>query len=1192
MSDEQTKVKQENKIPTDNETALLQSMNSNTDSRSDGQNISNNANIENNKSSSTTTTAAAAAAVTTAKPTIAGQSDSNDSTQLDTENKDPSKEAPPPPPTNTTTAKAGSGNSKAEKPKAFTIKYKRPRGSRACTVCRSRKVRCDAEIHIPCTNCITFGCDCVLPEVKKRGNQSGESKAKKQKLAAAAAASATAETEATSTTPASATSTDETKAKVKAKIRTSKEGNANRKINGVEDTTTKSTFQQSPISSTTPAFATNNSLELTKTNKELFTATPEKQLLPEPPTQPRTQAANHNHYNHHNHHNHQHHTHHNQNSHKLPIHSEPILNISQVSIPPSLTSTYKNRPSMHKKELMSSKSKPSMTFLGSSSVGVIPQNAGENHVQLTEDIFDVSDTGLDSVELEILKLRGAFLLPSKDLAMDLINAYFQHVHPLMPVINRSLFMKKFNDPNDNPSLMVLHAVLLCGSRVSKNPLLLDSNGSTNLASLTFFRRAKALYEMNYESDPVSIIQTVILIGSYWDGPEDVTKNSFYWTRVAVGLAQGFGFQRDVTESKNLTISEKRLWRKIWWCLFEKDRNVAIAFGRPVVIDLSDCDVPMLSLEDFDETDPELGITEPYPVNETHALYFIHLIKLAEITGIIIKHQYSVKLEMTKRRNAFSIIEHCDMLMGIWFTNLPPQLSFSLADSSSQNFYACLLNAQYYNRLFLIHRSNLIRMAKSSSTNPNNYKYPSWGISFQSARMISIISKILLDRDLLKYVPTMYVYIAFSALIMLIYHVDSNNAVIASTASDSLFVSRSVLKKLSLYWPIAGVLIKLFDKYANDKMKRASVIENGSRMADYQEKVANEKQGMGQTGLYDNMDTRGYSLALQPQPLLPNHQQNQQSPQQQNTQQNTQQNLQHRSFVQQQQQQHISQIQQRHSPVNTKYSPGSTTSGISPGGNSYNDYQNPQPLPVPPVAAPIPSSASAMSSSGIAAAGPSLSPNTVPQLHSRAPIPPHTYSNVPSVSPRISNSRTPQIEQLIQQYKVPMKKAKDEERNGGSGGISDGNGKGEVGKRENENKTNDTSPSSSSMKSFPDISLVTENIPNKQTFFENFEPTQLFPTFSIPPTRAQSPSAEGASGLQNAASAVTSQVKDPHGASIPPNEQASQSNQFNQPAQEDGLLNSGTSGLQTNFVDSSYINMNLQSGIDMNDDFSSFFNFIN
>ena len=65
----------------------------------------------------------------------------------------------------------------------------------------------------------------------------------------------------------------------------------------------------------------------------------------------------------------------------------------------------------------------------------------ENHVELTTDIFDTMDVTLDSVELEILKIRGAFLLPNKELSLDLINAYFEHVHPLMPVINRSLFMK-------------------------------------------------------------------------------------------------------------------------------------------------------------------------------------------------------------------------------------------------------------------------------------------------------------------------------------------------------------------------------------------------------------------------------------------------------------------------------------------------------------------------------------------------------------------------------------------------------------------------------------------------------------------------------------------------------------------------------------------------------------------------------
>lgn len=630
-----------------------------------------------------------------------------------------------------------------EKPKAYTIKYKRPRGSRACTVCRARKVRCDAEIHIPCTNCITFGCTCVLPEMKKRG--ATEKKRRKDE--------------------------DE--------------------VESVLET---------PVPPANP-------------------------VAPAPPVN------------------------------LLPNSGpgfEPIHNISQISVPPSLTLNYKNRPSMHKRELLASKAKSSLTFLGSLSISLMTKPVGQNHVVLQEDLFELPDNlSLDLVELEILKMRGAFLLPSTDLARDLVELYFAHVHPLMPVINKTEFMAKFSDPDDSPSLMLLQAVLLCGLRVSSNPLLFDNKGLSNLALLTFFRRAKALYETNYESDPVLIVQTVILIGSYWEGPEDVTRNSFYWTRVGVGLAQGFGFHRDVSFSPNLSTQEKKIWRRIWWCLFEKDRNVAIAFGRPPTIDLADCDVRMLSMEDFDENDPEADLVSPYPLNETHALYFIHLVKLAEITGIIIKYQYTVKAELIKRVSKFSIIQRCDMLMGIWFTNLPPQLQFSLTNSSKQNFYGCLLNAQYYNRLYLIHRANLLRMARSSSTNPNNYKYPSWGISFQAARMISIVSKIILDKGMIKDCPVMFVYILFSALMMLIYHIDSSNSVIASAASDSLFITRGVLKELGKYWPIVSVLLKLFDKQANDKIKRAKVIERETRVNEHQ-------NGHSDTGVFQKAHGTGHS----------------------------------------------------------------------------------------------------------------------------------------------------------------------------------------------------------------------------------------------------------------------------------------------------------------------------------------------
>lgn len=616
-------------------------------------------------------------------------------------------------------------NKTGDKPKAFTIKYKRPRGSRACSVCRSRKVRCDAEIHIPCTNCITFGCECVLPEAKKRGSSGGDSKLKRKQ----------------------------------------------------------------PVGYDSDNIAT-AALLLNSTDK------------PEKPAQLGQSAT-----------------------------SEPLINISQVSVPPSLTSTYKSGHNY------TAANRSILTFVGSSSFGPWTQKVGQNHIEVS-DFFDEDGTSLDAVELEILKLRGAFLLPSKSLSLDLIETYFEHIHPLMPVIDRTDFMRKFNDPNDSQSLMLMHAVLLCGCRVSDNPLLKDAKGSNHLASLTFFRRAKALYEANYESDPVSLIQSLILIGSYWEGPQDVTKNSFYWTKVAIGLAQGFGLHRDVSTSTALTTAEKKIWRRIWWCLFEKDRNVAIAFGRPSLIDLNDCDVPMLTLDDFDENDPENNVKSPYKVNETQALYFIHLVKLAEITGIIISHQYTVK-SLLKSKNKFSIIQHCDMLMGIWFTNLPPQLVFSLTDPETQNFYSCLLNAQYYNRLFLIHRSNLLKMARSNTTNPNNYKYPSWGISFQAARMTAIVSRIILNENQIVYCPSMFVYIVFMAMMMLIYHVDSPNKVIASTAAESLRISSEVLNELGKHYLIAKILMNIFKKNADNKFKRAKIIENSNILEEYQESNATE-----------------------------------------------------------------------------------------------------------------------------------------------------------------------------------------------------------------------------------------------------------------------------------------------------------------------------------------------------------------
>lgn len=141
-------------------------------------------------------------------------------------------------------------------------------------------------------------------------------------------------------------------------------------------------------------------------------------------------------------------------------------------------------------------------------------------------------TELDNIEIEILHQRGAFLLPPRALCDELVEAFFKWVAPVVPVINRGQFMHRYRDTKNPPSLLLLQAMLLAGSRVCTNPQLMDADGSTTPAAMTFYKRAKALYDANYEDDRITIVQALVLMGWYWEGPEGI-----YQWRTGLSMCQ-------------------------------------------------------------------------------------------------------------------------------------------------------------------------------------------------------------------------------------------------------------------------------------------------------------------------------------------------------------------------------------------------------------------------------------------------------------------------------------------------------------------------------------------------------------------------------------------------------------------------------------------------------------------------------
>ncbi|KAF4125305.1 cutinase transcription factor 1 alpha [Geosmithia morbida] len=481
----------------------------------------------------------------------------------------------------------------------------------------------------------------------------------------------------------------------------------------------------------------------------------------------------------------------------------------------------------------------------------LPENIRGSRARMTE---------LDNVEIEILHQRGAFLLPPRPLCDELIEAYFRWVHPIVPVINRTRFMYQYQDPKNPPSLLLLQAVLLAGSRVCSNAQLMDSNGSTNPAALTFYKRAKALYDSNYEDDRVTIVQSLLLMGWYWEGPEDVTKNVFYWTRVATIVAQGSGMHRTVEQSQ-LSKFDKRLWKRIWWTLFTRDRSVAVALGRPVHINLDDSDVEMLTEDDFIEDDANGG--GEFPPDPIHVQFFLQYVKLCEIMGLVLSQQYSVASK-GHQRNAIDLT-HSDMALADWLQNCPKIVYW---EAPRHHFWSALLHSNYYTTLCLLHRAHM--PPKGAKGMPEESPYPSRNIAFQAAAMITSIVENLSAHGELRYCPAFIVYSLFSALIMHVYQMRSPVPSIQQVTQDRLRSCLRAMKEVSNVWLVGKMVYALFEAIIGNKGLEERLQKAGGKRhrkmqsLNQQDQQANNRPADAAKRKYDDMAMDFTSNAPTPQ----------------------------------------------------------------------------------------------------------------------------------------------------------------------------------------------------------------------------------------------------------------------------------------------------------------------------------------
>lgn len=190
-----------------------------------------------------------------------------------------------------------------------------------------------------------------------------------------------------------------------------------------------------------------------------------------------------------------------------------------------------------------------------------------------------------------------------------------------------------------------------------------------------------------------ILQTLLLM-THWSDPEYSQQRDIWdWIGVCNTQAQSIGLNRDPSTSDMDRLS-KRLRTRLWWCLYSRDKLMAMGARRPSQVNEETSNVPMLKLDDFDfePFPPSVVATfrnrqlEDVSHQKRLATMFIEKVKLCQCVGRVLLGQYMssqpqfaatdrTTITLVPRQASESEFSRCSQKLDAWLSGLPKDAQF-------------------------------------------------------------------------------------------------------------------------------------------------------------------------------------------------------------------------------------------------------------------------------------------------------------------------------------------------------------------------------------------------------------------------------------------------------------------------------------------------------------------------------------
>ncbi|RFU34666.1 hypothetical protein B7463_g1596, partial [Scytalidium lignicola] len=436
---------------------------------------------------------------------------------------------------------------------------------------------------------------------------------------------------------------------------------------------------------------------------------------------------------------------------------------------------------------------------------------------------------MSPVDIDYLHAKGSLSLPEPDIRNALLRSYVEYVHPYMPLLELHEFLRIINEGTGESgkiSLLLFHAVLFAGTAfVDMDYLKRAGFSNRKAARKAFFQKARVLYDFDYEVDRVSLVQSLLLMTYWYETPDD-QKDTWHWMGVAISLAHTIGLHRN-PEKSNMDIRSQKLWKRIWWSCFMRDRLVALGMRRPTRVKDEDYDVPMLTEDDFEikalsdditVISPSCTLIRDVEAQRELAQMCIAKAKLCLCVSHVLSAQYSVLVKhqgmqgregsarssvmlFPKKLDQTDEVRRCDLELNQWINELPLSCHYSNEpptgpSSGPMQVQRALLHMIYFTTLSALHRPQVLPSASSVQIDKNRELQDlSRKKVREASREITRISQDLHTRGLERYLPTTGVTVLLPAIIIHLLDIKSCNDEARQAAMEGFCQCMLVLEKL-------------------------------------------------------------------------------------------------------------------------------------------------------------------------------------------------------------------------------------------------------------------------------------------------------------------------------------------------------------------------------------------------------------